>query len=162
MSLASQISDLATRIATEIKAVRSERSGTLKRVGAHIVTTTSGNITALTNQGTVNIASAVNGRTYRVYATAQPRNDTAGSFTELYLKYGIAASTGGTQFQGGIKDHRLANRPEALTVVGEFTYVGTTGDNINVVLVLSAGSGITVNASSTTRVTALIVDEVLP
>jgi len=57
-----------------------------------------------------------NGQQFQIHAYGEVTNDTAGSYTELFLRYGTGANVGlpAQQFANCIVDHRLAGRIVAL------------------------------------------------
>lgn len=106
---------------------------------------------AVQNVGTIAIPERhwVTGRRFRVTWSGQVVSDTAGAYTELYLRYGTNANLGvGTQQCGaGLLDNRVAGRRETLMVQAEtpaWPLPGfTSGTPYNVVAVLNSSSGST-------------------
>jgi hypothetical protein len=95
-----------------------------------------------TNWATITIPNPVNGRTYRAMAVLAMTPNTAGQFSSIFLKWGAAAGTGGTQFGHSYTDFRAIARVASNTVMGEFVYTGATGaTNINIVATFLGGGG---------------------
>lgn len=141
--------------------------GTKANAGLLRVNARGSNSTQLTATGTaVNICTAtlvnpINGRTYRVSATGDAENNTAGGLTTIVVRHGINASTGGTDAGRWFIDHRVANRTAGFSFWTEFTYTGTSGiSNYNVVLVFTGGGG-TSTIRGDLMTTQLVVDEIL-
>lgn len=101
------------------------------------------------NVGTIS-TPLVNGATYRALWNGGIFSNTVGALTEVLLKYGVGAGTGGTIFAATPVDHRVANRGTTVTVFGKFTYTGTDGATNNIVAVADPNSGTsTLNIAAT-------------
>jgi hypothetical protein len=133
----------------------------VRRVGAHHVTADGTLSASEQNICTVTIPNPINGRRYRVTASAT-FVASASCEGRMRVKHGISAVTGGTQIDEACLDHS-GTRANSRSLVVEFTFGGTTGQaNYNVVMTC-----ISITASTTyrhsangTRPAVLIVDEI--
>lgn len=141
----------------------SDLSGTTRRVGSAMRFTGTANSTVVFNVATVTIPNPVNGRTYHAKGIADFAPDTAGMYTVVGLKWGVGATTTGTNIMEKYVDHRIVGRVVEGVVFGDFVYTGVTGaTNVNVVFVATPSSGAGVSCSVATNHHAiLIVDEIL-
>lgn len=129
-------------------------SGVVRQVGATSNTSVVTTGTTEVNLCTITIYP-VNGRRYKVDVSGLADNDTAGQFTNFYLRRGINANVGGTQFGRAILDQRMASRTQTVSFWGDFVYSDTTGASpYNVVLVMAANGG---NSSSRGDITPMRV-----
>ena len=146
-----------------------ERSGTseYRRVGENIRTASLSYSTSDQNVNTVTLPSAVcqAGLTFRITYCGTCTNDTAGNYTDMQLKVGASASTGGTQIAGDYKDHRIAGRLVGYSMTAEYVY-GTNGEangasNINIVVVCHPNANNSLVSAGATRPASLFVDLVV-
>jgi hypothetical protein len=144
--------------------VRYPAPGTLVQAGTPGIRTTdnpSSGVTTEFNICTVAIDYPINGAVYRVRGKANLVPETAGSFSELRIRHGVGAQTGGTQITQDYVDHRIASRIVCGFTEGQFTFTGTTGTaNYNVVMTCINTSGVRATATST-RTATLFVDRVI-
>lgn len=96
-------------------------------------------------QRITNVAyDAVIGGVYEVFAQLSVKSDAIGSFTTAILREdSIGTGLTGTQIQMAIKDHRLANRQEVLSLMSIFTAEASGTRHIKLFLNSSGGSSAT-------------------
>lgn len=137
-------------------------SGVSRLVGSYS-TSTSSAVTAdttLFNMGTITLTLR-DGYRYRVHWTGALNPGTSGMFSQLHLKYGVLANTGGTTFHGHYSDHRSAGRISNTTAIGDFVYSGADTE-MNIVAVLSGQGGTLQGYATSTYLTRMWVEEIAP
>lgn len=136
--------------------------GAIRRLGAQQLTTIGATIGATIGQNAGSVAVTLrDGYTYRATFSGNFTPNTAGQYIEMALKWGVAASIGGTQFGQSFIDCRAVSRTVAAPVFGEFTYSGAD-TNVNIVAVATGqGGSVTRNATATVPC-ILTVDEIAP
>lgn len=114
------------------------------------------------NVCTATIPYPIAGRVYKVTGFTNIEPDTAGQYSELRIRHGINANTGGTEVARAYVDHRVGTRIVGGVVLGEFEYTGDDGQaNYNVVLTLDASGGDSAIYASASNPAYLVVEEIV-
>jgi hypothetical protein len=136
----------------------------VRRVGKDEITASTSNSTSIYNAGTITLppSLAVNGYEFRMTWKGNLNPDTAGAYTDLQLKAGINANTGGTVLDSMFVDHRAAGRSHGVVFTAEFTHTLGYSTGMNIVMTATpSGGGSALNASSTRKVT-MTLDWIMP
>lgn len=160
----SRVSDIAA-LDTRIDTLEAGGGGSVTgRCGAHINTTDMGAVQNTEyNICTVTIPNPINGATYRVMGNTNIVGNAASTLTQVRIRHGINANTGGTQIaQSQVTLPSASGRAQDAAILVEFTYTGTTGQaNYNVVMTGAPVSSSSRHQSISGQPSVLTVDRVL-